>query len=114
MNVSFTRVYETSDKHSGTRVLADRLWPRGITKKDARIDIWAKDLAPSNELRKWFHADPEHRHASFVLKYKKELAEKKTVAKDLLKGKRKIVLVTAVRDVEQSHIPTLVAFLKRF
>jgi len=54
------RAYEQPSDSDGLRVLVDRLWPRGLTKTEARIDLWLRDLAPSNELRKWFHAHPEH------------------------------------------------------
>jgi uncharacterized protein YeaO (DUF488 family) len=52
------RVYELPDKHDGRRILVDRLWPRGLTKEKAKIDLWLKDIAPSTELRKWFDHDP--------------------------------------------------------
>jgi uncharacterized protein YeaO (DUF488 family) len=58
MTVRMKRVYEAPSPHDGTRVLVDRLWPRGLTKEAAAIDVWMKDLAPSNELRKWYHAHP--------------------------------------------------------
>jgi len=53
------RVYDEPAASDGIRILVDRLWPRGLTKRDARVDAWLRDLAPSNELRKWFHAHPE-------------------------------------------------------
>ncbi len=65
--------YEPAERADGFRVLVDRLWPRGVTKQAAHIDLWAKDLAPSPELRKWFGHDPE-RFAAFSLRYLQELA----------------------------------------
>ena len=59
MNLKIKRVYEPSDKNDGTRILVDRLWPRGLTKAKAGVDIWLKELAPSAELRKWFGHDPD-------------------------------------------------------
>ena len=59
MNISIKRVYLPAEDSDGYRVLVDRLWPRGIKKEDARIDLWAKALAPSAELRKWFNHIPE-------------------------------------------------------
>lgn len=59
MTVSVKRVYETAAPADGIRVLVDRLWPRGLSKAEAGIDEWFRDIAPSNELRKWFHAQPE-------------------------------------------------------
>jgi uncharacterized protein YeaO (DUF488 family) len=59
MTIVVKRVYETPDRSDGTRVLVDRLWPRGLSKEKAAIQTWLRDLAPSNELRRWFHAHPE-------------------------------------------------------
>ena len=58
MNIRIKRVYERPDKEDGTRVLVDRLWPRGLTKANASVDLWLKEIAPSTELRKWFGHDP--------------------------------------------------------
>jgi uncharacterized protein YeaO (DUF488 family) len=58
MTVALKRVYAQPSPQDGARVLVDRLWPRGLKKSDAALDAWLKDLAPSNELRKWFHAHP--------------------------------------------------------
>jgi len=66
------RVYELSDKHDGRRILVDRLWPRGLTKEKASIDLWLKDIAPSTELRKWFDHDPG-RWEEFKERYLDEL-----------------------------------------
>jgi len=68
------RVYEAASRADGTRVLVDRLWPRGLTKERAGVDEWLRDLAPSNELRRWFHAQPDH-WSAFRKKYLKELAQ---------------------------------------
>jgi uncharacterized protein YeaO (DUF488 family) len=59
-SIALKRVYDAPDDSDGYRVLVDRLWPRGLSKEKARIDLWLRDLAPSNELRKWFHSNPEH------------------------------------------------------
>jgi uncharacterized protein YeaO (DUF488 family) len=74
MLVSIKRVYEPASRMDGTRVLVDRLWPRGLTKARAAFDEWLRDLAPSDELRRWFHARPD-RWADFRKKYLKELAQ---------------------------------------
>ena len=73
------RVYEPAERKDGTRVLVDRLWPRGLTKQNAAIEAWLRDLAPSNQLRKWFHAQPE-RWEEFRKKYLKELSAPKAQA----------------------------------
>jgi len=57
-NIRIKRAYEEPDRDDGTRILVDRLWPRGLTKEKARVDLWLKDVAPSTELRKWFAHDP--------------------------------------------------------
>ena len=70
--VAVKRVYEKPSRVDGTRVLVDRLWPRGLTKNDAALDAWLKDLAPSDELRHWYHAYPDA-WAVFRRRYMKEL-----------------------------------------
>ena len=72
MTITMKRVYEAASRGDGTRVLVDRLWPRGLTKEKAAIDEWLRDLAPSNELRRWYHAHPDE-WESFRKKYMKEL-----------------------------------------
>ena len=74
MPIAVKRVYEPPSRADGTRVLVDRLWPRGLNKKDAALDAWLKDLAPSNELRSWAHAHPES-WQMFRKRYLKELAQ---------------------------------------
>jgi uncharacterized protein YeaO (DUF488 family) len=74
MKVAIKRVYESPGPSDGVRVLVDRLWPRGLTKERAGIDEWLRDLAPSNELRKWYHARPDH-WQDFRKKYLRELAQ---------------------------------------
>ena len=59
MNIKIKRIYDEPAKDDGKRVLVDRLWPRGISKDRAKIDLWAKDIAPSHELRKWFNHEPD-------------------------------------------------------
>jgi uncharacterized protein YeaO (DUF488 family) len=73
MAVEVKRVYESASRSDGARVLVDRLWPRGLTKADVAVDEWLRDLAPSNELRKWYHANPQ-RWTLFRKRYLKELA----------------------------------------
>jgi uncharacterized protein YeaO (DUF488 family) len=73
MPVAVKRVYESVSRSDGARVLVDRLWPRGLRKSEVAMQEWLRDLAPSNELQKWFHAQPE-RWALFRKRYLKELA----------------------------------------
>jgi uncharacterized protein YeaO (DUF488 family) len=74
MSVTIKRVYEAATRTDGARVLVDRLWPRGLTKAKAAIDEWLRDLAPSDELRRWYHARPDQ-WTAFRQKYLKELAQ---------------------------------------
>lgn len=80
------RVYEKAEKDDGFRILIDRLWPRGLSKKKAKIDLWIKDVSPSNELRKWFNHDPA-KWPEFQKRYRQELHSQKEAVKSL---KRKI------------------------
>ena len=73
MSVVVKRVYEAASRADGVRVLVDRLWPRGLTKEDAALKFWLRDLAPSTELRQWFHANPSG-WSIFRKRYLKELA----------------------------------------
>ena len=72
MNVMLKRAYESPAKDNGERILADRLWPRGVAKVKAKIDLWLKDVAPSTELRPWFGHDPE-KWPEFKKRYRTEL-----------------------------------------
>jgi uncharacterized protein YeaO (DUF488 family) len=74
MTVAIKRVYEPASRTDGARVLVDRLWPRGLTKAKAAVDEWLRDLAPSDELRRWYHARPDH-WQDFRKKYLKELSQ---------------------------------------
>lgn len=97
--VQTKRAYESPAAEDGTRVLVDRLWPRGLKKTDAAIDHWAKDLAPSTELRKWFGHDPA-RWEEFRRRYSEELSEHREDIARLrdLARKGRITLVYAAHD----------------
>lgn len=72
-SIKLKRVYIEPDKNDGYRILIDRLWPRGIKKEDLIIDWWDKDIAPSSELREWFHSDQLQNWDEFVIRYRLEL-----------------------------------------
>lgn len=72
MATAIKRVYEAASRTDGARVLVDRLWPRGVSKERAQVDEWLRDLAPSDDLRRWYHARPDH-WLTFRKKYLKEL-----------------------------------------
>lgn len=74
--IKIKRIFEIPSDEDGFRILVDRLWPRGLTKEKAKIDLWLKDIAPSNDLRKWYSHDHK-KWKAFKLKYKSELKEKK-------------------------------------
>ncbi|MFD7862725.1 DUF488 domain-containing protein [Streptomyces sp. NPDC059783] len=111
-DVRVRRAYDPREDDDGTRVLVDRLWPRGVSKEHAAIDHWLKDVTPSSELRSWYHQDPGSRYDDFVDRYRAELADSAhAAALDELVGlvhDGPVTLVTAVKDVPHSHVPVLV------
>jgi uncharacterized protein YeaO (DUF488 family) len=109
-DVRVRRVYEEPEPEGGTRVLVDRIWPRGLTKDKARLDEWCKQVAPSTELRKWYSHDPE-RFEEFGRRYRKELkdAERAQALKhlrELAKG-GPLTLLTATKQAEISEAAVL-------
>ncbi|MFC5910719.1 DUF488 domain-containing protein [Streptacidiphilus monticola] len=106
------RVYDPPEAADGLRVLVDRLWPRGLTKERAEVDEWPKDLTPSNELRRWYHADKDARREEFADRYRGELAAPAAqealahLREEVAKGP--VTLVTANKDLTHSHVPVLV------
>jgi uncharacterized protein YeaO (DUF488 family) len=102
--IRLKRVYEPPSRTDGSRILVDRLWPRGLTKERAAVTRWLKDVAPSTELRKWFGHDPA-RWKQFQARYRKELREKKD-ALDWLRQRSKaytVTLVYAARDEQHNE-----------
>src|SRR5512135_3039626 len=86
--IKIKRVYDRSSQDDGKRILIDRLWPRGLKKEDARIDEWLKEIAPSNELRKWFNHDP-NKWSEFKKKFFTELLGKRDMVKGIINTARK-------------------------
>jgi len=82
MKIELKRVYEKPSTNDGYRILIDRIWPRGVTKMDAKIDEWLKDVAPSNELRKWFNHEPD-KWKEFKRRYFEELNDNKKQTKNI-------------------------------
>ena len=108
------RVYQKAAKEDGFRVLVDRLWPRGLTKEKAQVDLWMKEIAPSDELRKWFHHE-ERNWNEFVKKYKMELAKKKGLLRELRKltgAQATVTLLFGSKDEEQNQAVVLADILK--
>lgn len=112
MPLKIKRVYEPAGRGDGVRILVDRLWPRGV-KKDA-IDLWLKDIAPSNELRNWFHHE-EPKWALFRSKYLKELSANKDVVAELRKAAKgkTVTLLYGAKDTEYNQAVVIAEFLKR-
>lgn len=109
-DVRVKRIYEDATPEDGTRVLIDRLWPRGLSKEDAQLDLWLKEVAPSNELRRWYGHDPA-RHDEFVARYDDELRDEERAAAlrrlvEMAEDGR-VTLLTATREVERSHVPVV-------
>ncbi|MBL8761863.1 MAG: DUF488 family protein [Planctomycetes bacterium] len=92
--VRLKRVYDDPEPGDGFRVLVDRLWPRGLTKSAARVDLWMKEVAPSTDLRRWYHADLT-RWAEFRRRYRAELADRASPAHVALGELRALVLAHA-------------------
>jgi uncharacterized protein YeaO (DUF488 family) len=108
------RVYDPPAAADGMRILIDRLWPRGIKKEAMRLDLWAKQISPSTELRMWYGHDPE-KFAEFRQRYLAELAEQKEFLDELrakVRG-RPATLVTATRELDLSHAEVLREVLGR-
>src|SRR4051812_36831728 len=111
--IRLKRAYEPSSNSDGERILVERLWPRGLTKARAAIDLWLKDVAPSPELRKWFAHDPA-KWKQFQQRYWKELQANRE-AVDLLRSKARkgtVTLVYAARDEEHNGAVALKAYLE--
>ncbi len=108
------RVYETPSSEDGLRILVERLWPRGLTKEKARIDIWLKDIAPSTELRKWYDHIPE-RWPEFQKRYKSELQESDKVILGLKKkvDTTDVTLVFAAKDAARNSAVVLKDVLQK-
>ena len=114
--IALKRVYEEPSDSDGSRVLVDRLWPRGLSKAVARIDFWLRDLAPSNELRKWFHANPEH-WKEFRQTYLGELhapAAEKALQQlyEILERERAVTLLFASKQTDQNNATVLKEFVE--
>lgn len=106
--IKIKRIYDLPSTKDGLRILADRLWPRGVTKEKAAINYWYKEITPGNDLRKWF-AHKEDRFKEFSKLYKEELKSQQTLLKQirLLADKTPITLVYAAKDPKINHAVVL-------
>ena len=115
MGIAIKRVYEAPAEGDGYRVLIDRLWPRGLKKEAVPMDVWAKELAPSTELRKWFGHDPAL-WDEFRQRYAAELAESADVWQALARRsvKEPVTLLYGARDEEHNDAVALKALMERW
>ena len=106
--IRLKRVYDPHADSDGKRILVDRLWPRGIKKEDAGLDLWLKDIAPSDGLRKWFSHDPS-RWQEFKKRYRKELEDRQDLISDLRTEARNktVTLLFAAKDTERNNAVAL-------
>jgi uncharacterized protein YeaO (DUF488 family) len=108
MSIGLKRAYEAPAKSDGCRILVDRIWPRGVTKDDLRVDVWLKDLAPSTGLRKWFGHDPK-KWDEFRKRYARELEQRSGALEELI-GRAKaghVTLVFGAKDAEHNNAVAL-------
>ena len=115
MEIRTKRVYDEPSPDDGTRVLADRLWPRGLTKERVGAQLWAKEVAPSTELRRWYAHDPE-RFDEFEARYRAELDTPEGQAalrevRDVVEPGHRLTLVTSAKPIEISHVAVLARVL---
>ncbi len=111
--IQIKRIYEPPEENDGFRVLVDRLWPRGIKKELAHIDIWMKEVAPATDLRKWFNHEPE-KWAEFSRKYTAGLKDSDAVKElaDMIRKHKKTTLLYAAHDELHNQAVVLQQFLK--
>lgn len=112
--VQTKRVYQEPDPQDGLRLLVDRLWPRGLAKERARVDRWEKDLAPSDELRRWFDHDPA-RWQEFRSRYRRELEQRRPLLDEIAGCAQRgaVTLLFAARDEQFNNAVVLKELLEK-
>ncbi len=113
MPIALKRAYEKAAPKDGYRVLVDRIWPRGISKEEARLSLWMKESAPSDALRKWFHSDPS-RWSGFRRRYLSELKSHRETLRLLARRARseRVTLVYGASDEEHNNAVVVMQYLK--
>lgn len=116
-DIQIKRIYERAEKKDGRRVLIDRLWPRGISKEEAKLDVWLKEIGPSNDLRKWFNHEAE-KFPEFKRKYKQELQyhppQREALDKlQQITREKRTTLLTATREPIYNHAQILYEILMK-
>lgn len=112
--IKIKRIYDKASKEDGYRILVDRLWPRGVSRDEAKIDLWLKEISPSSELREWFSHDPK-KWEGFKSKYRDELKEKAELVKELKKiekEKKTVTLLYSAKDEQHNNVVALSEILK--
>ncbi|MBB4481175.1 DUF488 domain-containing protein [Rhizobium etli] len=114
MAVHIKRIYEQKQDKDGIRILVDRLWPRGLSKQDAAVDLWLKEVAPSPALRRWFGHDPA-KWTEFQRRYRRELEKNASAVEELERqiGTSDATLLYAAKDLQHNHAIVLQRFLGR-
>lgn len=115
MQISLKRAYDAPSTHDGARILVDRLWPRGLARESARIDVWLKSIAPSDELRNWYGHDPQ-KWPEFRQRYFAELDAGQDALNELRShlGKGKVTLLYAARETEHNNAVALKEYLSLY
>jgi uncharacterized protein YeaO (DUF488 family) len=111
--IEIKRVYDKPEESDGFRILVDRLWPRGLSKQKAKIDLWLKDIAPSNELRKWYEHDPE-KWPEFKERYYNELKDKKELVDSIIEKARKgtVTLLYGTKETRLNNATALKEYIE--
>ncbi len=114
MSIQLKRAYEPAAESDGTRILVDRLWPRGISKQEAHIDHWLKEIAPSTDLRKWYHHEPE-KWAEFKNRYYRELDHNPESVEQLkqLLQKGNVTFVYSAKNEDHNNAVALKEYVER-
>ena len=112
--ISIKRAYDPESADDGYRVYIDRLWPRGLSHETFRYDLWDKEIAPSTELREWFHADPENRWEEFETRYEAELDKNPAFGdlKSAIADKDRVTLLYSSRDHQHNNAVVVERLLK--
>lgn len=112
--IKIKRIYDPLNDNDGYRILVDRLWPRGVSKESAHIDLWMREIAPSSELRKWFNHDTQ-KWEEFSKRYTKELIKNKQMILDIKKLEKEhktVTLLYGAKDTEHNQAQVLLNVLK--
>ena len=112
--IRIKRIYDQAASDDGFRILVDRLWPRGLSKEKAKVDLWLRDIAPSDSLRKWFSHDPR-KWVDFRIRYEMELKGKRELLHKIKQAEREkgtVTILYSARDEKHNNAVVLSALLK--